>query len=338
MLHALPVLSALRNRFPEAHLAWAIGDRARSILALRRDLDAIHVFPRRALGATTHPRRLVTLLSPFARKLRAAPFDLVLDLQGNLKSGAVARIARAHTRFGPPRTDAREGNAALVRHRGAEPPFRHRVERNLALAAQAVGAPLPYVDPGFPRAPEVVDTVDALLRDRALAAPFVVLHPGTSDFGAFKRWPPDRFAALGRRLQTTGHRVALTGAPGERALAEQILADLNGHATFVPTPSLPALAEVIARASLFVAADTGPLHLAALVGTPLVGLYGPKDPARYGPYGRMATRVPGPLPVLTQPDVACRPCTLRRCAAPLCMTTLDVDRVFAACVAQLSRA
>ena len=90
------------------------------------------------------------------------------------------------------------------------------------------------------------------------------------------------------------------------------------------------LAEVIARATGFVAADTGPLHLAALVETPLVGLYGPKDTSIYGPYGRDERGRVGPLRVLTQDDVACRPCTLRRCADPLCMRTMDPDRVHAA--------
>ena len=79
---------------------------------------------------------------------------------------------------------------------------------------------------------------------------------------------------------------------------------------------------------MFVAGDTGPLHLAALVGTPLLGLYGPKDPEVYGPYGLGSNGRAGLLPVLTQDDVACRPCTLRRCADPLCMRTLEPERVY----------
>jgi len=90
------------------------------------------------------------------------------------------------------------------------------------------------------------------------------------------------------------------------------------------------LADVIRRAACFVAADTGPLHLAALVGTPLLGLFGPKDPSVYGPYGIRADGTPGLLPVLTQDDVACRPCSLRRCENPLCMRTLAPARVHAA--------
>ena len=255
------------------------------------------------------------------------PYDLVLDLQGNLKSGVVARLAGARTRFGLPVGDSREGNAVFVRKHAGRTPHRHRVERNLVLASHAVGMPVPYVPPGFPRSEATREAADAMLAPLGLGDDFVVLHPGTSGFGSFKRWPLDRFAALARRLLADGRSVLITGSRAESELGRTIRAATDFQARFLATPSLDVLAEVIARASLFVAADTGPLHLAALVETPLLGLYGPKDTSIYGPYGRDTNGHVGPLRVLTQDEVACRPCTLRKCDAPLCMTTLDVDRV-----------
>lgn len=321
----------MRAHFPEAHLAWAVEDRAKGLLLGRSDLDALHVFPRKALQrALPRPFALATAFTPFARALRQEPFDLVLDLQGNLKSGAVARLARSSCRFGLPAREAREGNAVFVRHHAGRTHHLHKVERNLALASHALGTPLPYVAPGFPRTPEVRAQADALLEAAELSRGFVVLHPGTSGFGAFKRWPADRFAALGRRLVEGGDTVVITGSPDEQPLAEAVAAGMDGCATVLATPSLPVLAEVIARAGFFVAGDTGPLHLAALLHTPLLGLFGPKDPAVYAPYGLRSDARPGTLPVVTQADVACRPCTLRQCDAPLCMTTMGVEDVHAA--------
>ena len=336
VLHALPVLSGLREHLPDAHLAWAVEDRAKGLLMGRSDLDAIHVFPRRALSAAKlRPFALATALAPFAREMRRTPFDLVLDLQGNLKSGAVSRLARADVRFGTALRDTREANSVFVRRRAGATPHRHRVERNLALASHAIGAPLPYVPPGFPRSTEAKGQADVLLEGAGLDGRFVVLHPGTSNFGAFKRWPTDRFAALGRRLAADGATVVITGSANEASMARAILQAMDGAGVFLATPSLPVLAEVIDRAAFFVAADTGPLHLAALVDTPLLGLYGPKDTSIYGPYGMTGDGVAGTLPVLTQDDVACRPCRLRRCAAPLCMTTMTVEDVYEAVRARL---
>jgi len=336
VLHALPVLSALRARFPQARIDWAVEDRAAALLEARTDLDDVLVFPRRRLDAALRgipsPLEVGRAAGGFIREMRAREYDVALDLQGNLKSGAVLRASGAALRFGPDRREAREGSQIFSQRRASPPrSARHRVERNLALASALVGERLPYVHPGFPVAAEAEAEAGRILADQGVGPRgFVVLQPGTSGFGAFKRWPAERFAALGRRLVADGWTVVLTHGPGEEGLAASIGAQAGGAIALVTTPSLAVLAAVIRRAGAFVAADTGPLHLAALVGTPLVGLFGPKDPAIYGPYGLRADGTPGVLEVLTQADVACRPCTLRRCADPLCMRTLAPERVHAA--------
>lgn len=336
VLHALPVLSALRARFPEARIDWAVEDKAAAVLKGRLDLTEALVFPRAALNAAArgvpNPADLWRIVRGYVRTMRARKYDVALDLQGNLKSGAVIRMSGATVRYGLDGPEAREGNRWFTQRRAAPPPEAlHRVERGLAVASAMVGETLPFVPPGFP----VDDATRAVVSEHLAALglhdrPFAVLHPGTSAFGAFKRWPPDRFAALARRLAAAGEGVLVTHGPGEEALAAEVVARAPGAAQAFAPPSLPALAEVIRRAARFVAADTGPLHLAALVGTPLLGLFGPKDPAIYGPYGLRADGTPGVLPVLTQDDVACRPCTLRRCPDPLCMRTLAPGSVYAA--------
>ena len=289
VLHALPVLSALRDRFPEATIDWAVEDRAADLLVGRADLDRVLVFPRQRLNAAVrgvpNPLEAVRAARGFVREMRGGDYDVALDLQGNLKSGAVLRASGAELRFGPGGEAAKEGNQLFSQRRAVPPPGAvHRVERNLALASALLGETLPYVAPGFPVGPKDREAADRILQGTGMGSEsFVVLQPGTSGFGAFKRWPPDRFGSLARSLARDGHQVLVTYGPGEEPLAAAVGASAGAAVRLLQPPSLTVLAEVIRRARLFVAADTGPLHLAALVGTPLVGLFGPKDPAVYGP-------------------------------------------------------
>jgi len=182
------------------------------------------------------------------------------------------------------------------------------------------------------RPPAAVLGVDAALRAAGLPERgYAVLHPGTSGFGAFKRWPAERFARLADRIvRETGVPVAITGAKdGDDArLVAEVRSRAHVATAALATDDLLALAEALRRARVFVSADTGPLHLAAAVGTPLVGLFGPKDASVYGP---LATRPDGSLApgvVVERDDVACRPCVLRWCPDPVCMTSIEVDEVF----------
>lgn len=335
LVHALPTLSALRQLLPEARVDWVVEDRFAPLLEGHPDLGRVVAFPRRALGACLapwpRPLRLTRGLRTFLRTLREGAYDLALDLQGNLKSGLIARGSGARVVAGAGRAGSREGNHLLLTRRLTPPPGApHRVERNLALLGAALGRTAPFVSPRLPLSPVERAAATEALAAAGLAGRPIVLHPGTSGFGAFKRWPPERYGALAQRLGSRAEPVVVTFGPGERDLADAVARASAGCAAVVPTPSLRILAALLKGARLVVAGDTGPLHLAALMGTPVLGIYGPKDPAVYGPYGLRPDGAAGPLSVVTQPDVACRPCTLRRCDAPLCLTTLSPDRVLAA--------
>jgi lipopolysaccharide heptosyltransferase I len=333
VLHALPVLSGLKALVPTARVTWVVEDRHAGLLEGHPDLERVVVLPRAALRSALRgvprPLRLAREAGRFVRTLREGGYDLALDLQGNLKSGLVARASGARRVIGFDRHASREANHLFLHHgvrlpRGA----RHKVERNLALLAGALGLPVPYVAPRL-----ALHEHDHRAAREALAAAglpaggITVLHPGTSAFGAFKRWPAARFGALARRVADRARPAAVTYGPEERALAEDVAAASDGCAVPVPTGSLRTLAALLSGARVVVAGDTGPLHVAALLGTPVLGVYGPKDPAVYGPYGVRRDGSVGPLPVVMQADVACRPCTLRRCDAPLCLTTLEPDAV-----------
>ena len=168
-----------------------------------------------------------------------------------------------------------------------------------------------------------------------LGSRLVALHPGVSEFGAIKSWAPERFAALAQRLhEERGSRCLVTWGPGERELAEQVVAASQGAAALAPeTRSLVELAALYEACDVVVSGDTGPLHLAAALGVPVVGLYGPKDPAVYGPLdGRT-----GVASATVWKNVHCSPCKLRRCNNVICMPAIQVSDVAEAIEMTLSR-
>ncbi len=267
----------------------------------------------------------------FVATLWSCRYDAAIDLQGNGKSGLWSLISGAPSRFGFRANDVREGNGLLTnRHVRVPNAAVHRVERALAVAAAVLGrATLEYAAAPVPRSEQDREWVDqALARHGLPARGFVVVHPGTSGFGSFKRWPPERFGRLARRMSEEGTPTVVTVGPSEEALGALVSKASGGTAIVLAPPSLRALAELVSRAGTFVSADTGPLHVAAAEGVPVVALFGPKDASVYGPYRPAAlNRRAGAGVVVTGEDVPCRPCALRRCPDPICMTSIGVEAV-----------
>ncbi|MEW6443342.1 MAG: lipopolysaccharide heptosyltransferase I [bacterium] len=326
VINTLPALAALRQRLPRAHLAWLVEDGAASILEGHPLLDDLIVFERRRLGRALKRISLwVRAPEPILklrRQLRRRRFDLLLDFHGNLRSGVLGSLAEAALRIGFGRRDSREGNFLFSDFHVSLAERRiHRVEKHLALL-RPLG-----IRPGAPsyclHVPQAArdfaaDYVRARLQEPH--RPLVVLHPGTSAFGAHKRWPAEHFARLAEGLvERVSAQVLVTHGPGEIELARQV-AEQSRHQVLMPeTASLQELAALIERASAFVSADTGPMHLAAALKVPVVALFGPKDPVIYGPYGT-ASRV-------LLPPLDCSPCGSRRCPDAPCMRSIHPERV-----------
>ncbi len=322
VVRTLPAVSILRRAWPAARLSWLVEPAAQSAVEGQPWVDEVLVFPRPALRDALGALRVVRaarVFASFAAELRARRFELVVDFHSILKSGCLARLSGATRRVTYAAPYAREGAALFATHRARlSHPHSSRFARNEALArflaADAAAAPHPFVVAAAARewlraalAPE--------LRDR----PFLLLHPGTSAHAPHKRWPADRFAALARR-QTLPCLVAFGPDPEERAMARAVVAAAEGHAALAPeTDSLAQLAALLEASHLYVGADSGPLHIASLVGTPVVQILGPTDPVENAPYTgtrHRSVRVP----------VACSPCR-RGCDAAPCMRRVDADRV-----------
>jgi heptosyltransferase-1 len=277
VIHAMPVAAAIRERFPKAYIAWLAEGRAGDLLAGHRAIDRRIVVPRRWLkspSAVWHLRR----------QLRGQQFDITLDLQGLTKSAVAAWLSGAKRRIGFGGEMGREVSRWFNRER-VTPKSAHVVDRYLELLAP-LGIEKPAVRFDVPRFSEAATNVERFLARERLVGSLAVINPGAG--WPSKRWPAERLGQVALHL---GERhslasVVVWAGSEEKAWAEEIVSIAKGHARLAPATTLAELAELSRRACLFVGADTGPMHLAAAVGTPCVGLFGPMPAERNGPYGR----------------------------------------------------
>jgi len=321
-VRTLPAASRLRSAWPAAHLAWLVEPPAAPLLASQPWLDEVIVFPRERLARAAARGRgleVARTLRDLVRALRARRFDLAVDFHGLARSALLARACGAPRRAGYARPAGRELSWLLATDRLRLPRRRlSRFARNDALV-RFLGVP----DDRRPQ-PLHVDPSHQARIAAALPGPApVVLHPGTSARTPHKRWRPEGYAAVARALSADGVPCVVSFGPGERAAASAVVRASGGAARLAPeTRDLPDLAALLGAARLLVGADTGPLHLASLAGTPVVQLQGPTDPVENEPWeGTPWRRVRVP--------VACSPCR-RGCAAAPCMRILPEDAVVAA--------
>jgi len=290
VVHALPVAATLRARLPQARITWIVERREGAVLAGHPGLERVITVDTRRWRRSRTPGELVESargILAVRRQLRAARFDVALDLQGLIKSGLLVGLTRAPLRIGFDAGWCRERLSVLATNRRVTPPAHapHVVDQYLSLvdALGIDGRVLEFRLPSDPAAEARMDEFFAAagLKPRNRV---VVLNPGAGR--AEKRWPIERFRALAGALSAGGgSRVIVVWGPGEEAAAEAIAAVGGPHVLLAPPTDLLALIALLRRAGVVVAADTGPLHLAAALGTPCVGLYGPTRAERNGPYG-----------------------------------------------------
>jgi lipopolysaccharide heptosyltransferase II len=291
VIHALPVARTLRTSFPQAHLAWAIEERAFDVLSGNPDLNDILVFRRGA--ALGH-------LWAWAAELRAQRFSVVIDLHNLLKTGLMARAACAPRRIGFDKW--REGNFLFMTETVRPgPDCPHLVEKYLALLAPlGIGRADWRLEFPFSWSAPDAERIDRYLRQHALDVPGgpVALNPGAA--WPSKRWPPERFARVADELQDRFDvPIVVLWGPGERELAEAVVRAMTRHGVLAPETTLKSLGALLARCRLLVTGDTGPLHLAAALDRPTVALFGPSDPRRNGAFSARSRVVCSPVPPAT---------------------------------------
>ncbi len=322
--NTIPAVSALRKGLPDVSFVWLVEEPSRDLVAASALADDVILFPRRTLTPLwKRPWRWPAAMREtrrFLKRLRSHPYTCALDFQGNLKSGVLGALSWARDRIGFARGFCREMNWLFNNIQAAPTSLRlPRAEKNAALA-QALLPDLELGEVDLPENSEAVASVQRLLDTLPGDGPLIVLHPGVSAFGEFKRWPAERYGLLAARLtDEAGCRCVLTHGPGEEPLARQAAASAKDKAAVAPAFTLVELIELLRRADLTIACDTGPLHIAALLRRPVVAIFGPKDPEIYAPYGTRCE--------LVRLDLDCSPCTRRSCNHVSCITGIQVEHV-----------
>jgi heptosyltransferase I len=296
ILHALPAVTALRQAHPDWVIDWVVEPRWQALLAAEGSqgmqagsgspksspaqpvVNTLHLAPTRDWRKAPLSRNTLREIKALRRALRSCEYDAVLDLQGASRSAVIGRMAGCKRLIGedqPRERAARWLFTERIQTHGA-----HVIEQDIELAAAVAGDNLIYAKPLLPVDREAEAWVDRIL-PRDADRPVVLINPGAG-WGA-KRWPIERYAAVAQGLIDRGLRVLVNAGPGEEPLAQAIV-----QTACDATPLTCTLSQLIAvtrRVDLAIAGDTGPLHLACALGRAVVGIYGPTDPSRNGPFG-----------------------------------------------------
>ncbi len=323
VIRTLPAVKALRSRYPGAHLTWLVEPSAAGVVERAEFVDEAMIFPREDLVEflkAADGLSLVRRLGQFVRRLRARRFDLVLDFHGILKSGLLARISGAPIRFGYGRRGAREFSELFANRNVDLPNSRvSRYERNAALVKALIPdveiSRGPFLAPSTLAEARLTARLRISHREREVG--FVLIHPGSSPRASHKRYAPVAWAEVARRLSREGVSVWIAAGGGrrDRSAVDEILRLGEGAIVAAPeTREFDDLLALLARASVFVSCDSGPLHAASLSGVPVVQLLGPTDPIQNEPWRYSPSRRAHiPLP--------CSPCR-RGCVDPACMRVI----------------
>ncbi len=283
ILHALPAVAALRQAHPQWYLGWAVEPRWRALLVGPDGelplVNRIHPVPAKAWTRAPLRSKTRAEIGELRRALRAERYDVCVDLQGAVRSALAGRLAGASRTIGedaPREWAARWLFSERIPTKGV-----HVIEQAVEVCEAVAGEALSPVLPPLPADPEAEQWAEGVLHG-AQKRPVVLLSPGAG-WGA-KRWPTERYGAVAAALDAQGCLALVNAGPEERRLATEVVMASGGVAQ-APEFTLERLIALTRRICLLIAGDTGPLHLACALSKPVVGIYGPTDPRRNGPFG-----------------------------------------------------
>lgn len=292
VLHAMPAVTALREAHPEWEVGWVVEPRWLPLLkasdVVKRS-SAMPLVDRVYLAATREWKRrpfsgeTLADIRSLARELRAGRFDLCVDMQGSIRSAVIGRLAGAKRFVGP--AEPREREARWLYGERIRTVARHVIDQGCELLGAAVGERLSPAQVVLPVDEMAEREVSFRLEPVASGRPFVLIAP-SAGWGA-KEWPAERYGLVAGALVDAGFTVLVNAGSAEDARACAVVEASGGRAVAVPG-SMAQLIALVRRASLVIAGDTGPLHLAAALERPVVAIFGPTDPARNGPYRTVA--------------------------------------------------
>jgi len=324
VIHSLPFLKAVKDTFPQASIEWVISKKLKGILEGNPLISELIVFDKDSWKSIKNLPQTLKDISLLKKTLKTKHYDMVIDLQGLLRSGLIALSAPAPLKIGF--ANAREGSRYLYDRKVPVNGVSHAVDRYLEVA-RAIGARVDRIEFPLYIDSEAKERVKRLIGE---INEYIIIVPSARWYT--KRWPPEYFASLISKLSIP---CIITGAKVDEEIARKIIKiEATGHGQQVTEnilnlcgkTDLKELVALIAGAKAVVSNDSGPMHIGAALGVPVIALFGPTDPLKTGPYGWQKNRN---LKVL-RANVSCSPCFKKKCKEPICMSNINVETVFEA--------
>lgn len=309
LLHTLPALKSIRKKFPSAYVTVVVSPGLESLIQGTLVADRVQTFDK-----PKNKRSLKAFIN-FASLIRNERYDLFIDMQPSLRSLVLRWFSGARQVLVYRKRKMSEAGDRRI----------HAVE-NFLETVRPLGCEVSVDGIELPITPEAIRNSGRFLKERGVEdnRPLVALNCSVGAARPSRNWFPERFSALADRLiDDFGAQVVFVGGKEDREVVRTVLADMKNRAiTAAGELSLPDSAALLARCGCLVSADTGPMHLATAVQTPVVGLFGSTDPRRTGPVGSGHQ--------IIRKDLSCVPCEEKHCSTRACMAEITVDEVFTA--------
>ncbi len=308
IVHSLPFLNVIRESFPGAEIHWIIAKGLEGLLENHPMVQKLWVINKDRWKKMNNLKDTVSEFRGLLHGLKSESYDIAVDLQGLLRSGLLTAASKAPVRMGF--REAREGSRLFYTHKIAGGREAHAVDRYLKIAA-ALGCDTRTVTFPLP----LVKESQRIRQLRQETGDYAVLAPGAR--WRTKRWSAERFGLLASRLNI---RSIIIGGHADEALAAEAAAHSQGEAvSMAGKTDIKELISLIRKARFMVTNDSGPMHIAAACGVPVVAVFGPTNPARTGPYGDCH--------IVIKAKTECAPCYKKNCKKLRCMESISVDTV-----------
>ena len=333
VIHTLPALNAVRKQYPDAHITWLVEEAAYGVIKGHKALDRIIVSKRKTWLKGLAGRSCLKNIREacgFIKHLRDTRYDLILDFQALLKSGVLIGLARGGRKIGFDKGMEHQEHSYIFLNERIKPVDMevHALIRGMILL-EAIGIRSSKVEYNIYISDQDRNAANDLLMHCGIKTPELLVAINPMAKWETKLWDNLKFATLADRLIGQANAdVIFTGGQEDREAIDHIVSNMKAQAAnLAGKTGLKTLAALYEKTSIVVSTDTGPMHLAAAIGTPVVALFGPTAPWRTGPFG------PGHKIIMA--DLECSPCFKRQCNTIDCMKQITVDQVFDAAMSAI---
>jgi 3-deoxy-D-manno-octulosonic-acid transferase/heptosyltransferase-1 len=325
VIHTLPALNAIRKRYPDAHITWLVEEAASSLVVEHEALDRVVISKRkRWVKGILGPSCLDNIKEAyqFIKELRDTEYDLIIDFQGLLKSAVLITLARGKRKIGFDKgMEHMEHSYIFLNER--IPPVNmdnHALLRNLMLI-NVLGIKSKEIEYKIPVSDHTRNITDELLERHEIKDPGILVAINPVAKWKTKLWNNRKFALLADRLvEKYNASVIFTGSQSDRSTIENIMSCMSqSTVNLAGETTLKTLAALYEKIEFLISTDTGPMHMAAAVGTPVIALFGPTAPWRTGPFGSEHK--------ILRSGLDCSPCFKRQCSTIDCMNQISVEQV-----------